>query len=98
MFLICQIQCITGNFDTVASSGEDDHLASHSGGDARLTNLETGLSSLQASLVNISSLLTSQDKKDLTIPGYAFRLGRGAIFRDSTSKVSTACDPGCATI
>ena len=48
----------TGNFEAV-SSGEDDHLASHSGEDARLTNLDTGLSSLQASLVNISSLLTS---------------------------------------
>ena len=119
----------TGNFETV-SSGEDYHLASHSGRDARLTNLETGLSSLQASLVNISSLLTSRfgpslgtetketslslgmpsglegvpfssvrplscdrDKRDLTIPGYAFRLGRGAIFRDITSNVSTAGDP-----
>ena len=49
----------TGNFEAV-SSGEDDHIASHSGGDARITNLETGLSSLQASLVNISYLLTSR--------------------------------------
>ena len=29
----------TGNFDTAVSSGEDYHLASHSGADARLTNL-----------------------------------------------------------
>ena len=49
----------TGNFEAV-SSGEDHHLASHSGGDARLTNLETGVSTLQASLLNISSLLTSR--------------------------------------
>ena len=51
----------TGNFDTaVFFSGEDDHLASHSGGDARIIIFETGLSSLQASLVNISYLLISR--------------------------------------
>ena len=49
----------TGNSRSV-SSGEDIILASHSGGDARITNLETGLSSLQTSLNNISSLLTSR--------------------------------------
>ena len=48
----------TSNIETAVSSGEDTHLASQSGWDARITNLETGLSSLQASLVNISSLLT----------------------------------------
>ena len=42
------------------SSGEVLTLASHTGGEARITNLETGLSSLQASLSNISSLLTSR--------------------------------------
>ena len=42
------------------SSGEDLILASHSGGEARITNLETGLSSLQTNLINISSLLTSR--------------------------------------
>ena len=42
------------------SSGEVLTLASHTGGEARITNLETGLSSLQASLNNISSLLTSR--------------------------------------
>ena len=49
----------TGNSKSV-SSGEDILLASHSGGDARITNLETGLSSLQTSLNNLSSLLTSR--------------------------------------
>ena len=49
----------SGNIETAVSSGEDIHLASHSGGDARITNLETGLSYLQTSLVNISSLLSS---------------------------------------
>ena len=43
-----------------ASSGEVFTLASHTGGEARITNLETGLSSIQASLINISSLLTSR--------------------------------------
>ena len=42
------------------SSGEVLILASHSGGEARITNLETGLSSLQASLNNISTLLSSR--------------------------------------
>ena len=49
----------TGNSKSV-SSGEDILLASHSGGDARITNLETGLSSLQTSLTNLPSLLTSR--------------------------------------
>ena len=42
------------------SSGEVLSLASHTGGEARIANLETGLSSLQASLSNISSLLSSR--------------------------------------
>ena len=49
----------TGNSKS-GSSGEDILPASHSGGDARITNLETGLSSLQTSLTNLSSLLTSR--------------------------------------
>ena len=36
------------------SSGEDLILASHSGGEARITNLETGLSSLQTSLIQFN--------------------------------------------
>ena len=47
----------TGNSKSV-SSGEDILLASHSGGDARITNLETGLSSLQTSLTNLSPLVS----------------------------------------
>ena len=47
----------TGSIETAVSAGEDEHLASHSGGDARLTSLET---SLQAILINLSSLLTSR--------------------------------------
>ena len=50
----------SGNSKLAVSSGEDILLASHSGGDARITNLETGLSSLQTSLTNLSSLLTSR--------------------------------------
>ena len=50
---------LSGNIKSV-SSGEDIILASHTGRDARISNLETGLSSLQASLTNLSSLLTSR--------------------------------------
>ena len=50
----------SGNSNIAVSSGEDIPLASHSGGDARISSLETGLSSLQTSLINISSLLTSR--------------------------------------
>ena len=42
----------TGNSETAVSSGEGIHLASQSGGDARITNLETDVSSLQASLLS----------------------------------------------
>ena len=84
------------------SSGEVLSLASHTGGEARIANLETGLSSLQASLSNISSLLIlssrslgwDQDSSDLSTPGYA-SLRRRACFRGSWFEVFffAACDP-----
>ena len=70
------------------SSGEVLSLASHTGGEARIANLETGLSSLQASLSNFSPILSSrslgwdQDSSDLSTPGYA-SLRRRACFRGS---------------
>ena len=50
----------TEGLGSLQDANEDLILASHSGGEARITNLETGLSYLQTSLNNISSLLTSR--------------------------------------
>ena len=91
----------SANIETAISSGEDIHLASHSkGGDARISNLETGLSSLQASLVNISPLLASRLGSSLgtetpqsSLPLSTPSCGRRACFRGSSYEVLPACDP-----